>query len=58
MASLCIQNMAGLHEQGLDEEAVRSVIGIMHLAGADTVSTIDWYLYLHDPEIPHRPTVC
>jgi len=50
--------MAGLHEQGLDEEAVRSVIGIMHLAGADTVSTIDWYLYLHDPEIPHRPTVC
>ena len=40
MASACLQNMAGLHEQGLDEGAVRSVIGIAHLAGADTVSII------------------
>ena len=30
--------MAGMQEQGLDEDAVRSVIGITHLAGADTVS--------------------
>ena len=41
MATSCIQNMAGINEQGLDEDAVRSVIGITHLAGADTVSVID-----------------
>ena len=43
MAYSCLQNMASIHERGLDEYAVRSVIGITHLAGADTVSTIHWY---------------
>ena len=30
--------MANIYEQGLDEYAIRSVIGIIHLASADTVS--------------------
>ena len=33
--------MGEIYEQGLDEDGVRSVIGITHLAGADTVSTVD-----------------
>ena len=40
MASKYLQNIASIREQGLDEEAVRSVVGITHLAGADTVSMI------------------
>ncbi|KAF9646708.1 cytochrome P450 [Thelephora ganbajun] len=40
VASACLQNMAGIHEQGLNEEAVRSVVGIMHLAGADTTDCV------------------
>lgn len=33
--------MSDIYEQGLDEDAVRSVIGITHLAGADTVSAFE-----------------
>ena len=58
MAYSCLQNMASIRERGLDEYAVRSVIGITHLAGADTVSTIYRSLSPHDPEVSHRQTVC
>jgi len=44
MASTYLQNIANIREQGLDEVAIRSVVGITHLAGADTVSTIGWVL--------------
>ena len=40
MASTYLQNMVNIREQGLDEKAIRSVVGITHLAGADTVSMI------------------
>ena len=50
--------MDAIREQGLDEDAVRSVIGIMHLGGADTVSMVNRHSDLHDPEIAHRPTAC
>ena len=58
MASSCLQTMDAIREQGLDEDAVRSVIGIMHLGGADTVSMVNRHSDLHDPEIAHRPTAC
>jgi len=40
MAHSCLQDMASIHERGLDEYAVRSVIGITHLAGADTTDCV------------------
>ena len=58
MVSTFLQNLAGIREQGLDEDAIRAVAGITHLGGADTVRMIGCHSGLHSSKIAHRPTAC
>jgi len=59
MASKFLQNVGDIREQGFDEQAIRSVAGITHLGGADTVSMIGWtHSGFQNSKIAHRPTAC